>query len=139
MTESDELQKTQGEAPTDEPDLLAAMLHGTVNAGIWAREWCRVAREILGRQGMGPEALAVLPAPVSFAFDALIDEGWMLGWFANAIETARSLSATVIAQPPFCTDEDDHLARLDKAYAELDRRVQEENAYLAAHDDASGV
>lgn len=46
----------------------------TTDAAVWAEEWCRIARDIEasddGRQ--------------------VIDEGWMIGWFANAIETGRS-------------------------------------------------
>lgn len=49
-------------------------LHGTTDAMVWAEEWCRIAREIEaaddGRQ--------------------IIDEGWMVGWFANAIEIGRN-------------------------------------------------
>jgi hypothetical protein len=61
-------------------DPTTKLLHSTTDARVWAREWCRIARE-----GMGPEAIATLPAPVSIALDALIDEGWMIGWFANAM------------------------------------------------------
>jgi hypothetical protein len=45
----------------------------TTDARIWANEWVRIAREI--------EA----------ADDGrtVIDEGWMIGWFANALETGR--------------------------------------------------
>jgi hypothetical protein len=38
---------------------------------VWATEWCIVARK-----------LEYLGKP-------LIDEGWMVGWFANAIEIGR--------------------------------------------------
>lgn len=47
-------------------------LYATDDAMVWAKEWCEVAREIEaandGRQ--------------------LIDEEWMVGWFANAMVTA---------------------------------------------------
>lgn len=46
-------------------------LHTTTDAQVWAREWCRIAREIRDRG------------------DEIIDEGWMIGWFANAIEIGR--------------------------------------------------
>lgn len=47
-------------------------LYETTDAQVWAQEWCRIAREIEERG------------------DSLIDEGWMIGWMANAIETGRS-------------------------------------------------
>lgn len=40
-----------------------------IDAQKWAQEWCRVATEILG----------------SCDEREVIDEGWMIGWFANAI------------------------------------------------------
>lgn len=47
-------------------------LYSTTDAMIWAKEWCRIAREIQaandGRQ--------------------VIDEGWMVSWFANAMYVA---------------------------------------------------
>jgi diacylglycerol kinase family enzyme len=49
----------------------ATDLHATTDARAWAQEWCRIAREISARG------------------DDLIDEGWMIGWFANAIEMGR--------------------------------------------------
>jgi hypothetical protein len=42
-------------------------LLATSDAMVWAQEWCHVARK-----------LEYLGKP-------LIDEGWMVGWFANAI------------------------------------------------------
>lgn len=51
------------------PDLN---LIDTTDARVWAREWCRVAREIeAGGSGL------------------VIDQGWMTTWFANALETGR--------------------------------------------------
>lgn len=50
-------------------------LHSTTDAYVWAEEWCKVARRL---QAEGED---------------LVDEGWMIGWFANAIETAKVLSA----------------------------------------------
>ena len=44
-------------------------LHATVDAKVWAQEWCRIAREI----------------EASDDDREIIDEGWMIGWFANAI------------------------------------------------------
>jgi len=48
-----------------------ARLFETTDAMVWAKEWCIVARK-----------LEYLGKPV-------IDEGWMVGWFANAIEVGR--------------------------------------------------
>ena len=50
-------------------------LHATTDAQVWARAWCAIARR-LHAEG-----------------EDLIDEGWMIGWFANAIETGRSAGA----------------------------------------------
>lgn len=58
----------------DDPDLATRRLLSTDDAAEWAREWVRVAREI----EFGDDERGV------------IDEGWMIGWFANAIETGRS-------------------------------------------------
>jgi hypothetical protein len=44
-------------------------LHATTDARVWAQEWCRIAREIVAADDERE----------------LIDEGWMIGWFANAI------------------------------------------------------
>ena len=56
-------------------------LLATTDARVWAAEWCRIAREI--------EA----------AHDdrAVIDEGWMICWFANAIETGRAAGREAVA------------------------------------------
>lgn len=59
---------------TDTTDEQARVqrLYATTDAQVWAREWCAVACQI--------EA----------ADDGrtVIDEGWMISWFANAIQTA---------------------------------------------------
>lgn len=46
-------------------------LHSTTDAAVWAEEFMKVVNklEIKG-----------------------IDEGWMIGWFANAMETARTIA-----------------------------------------------
>lgn len=54
-----------------------ARLYSTTDAQVWAEEWCNVAKELEAKG-----------AP-------LIDEGWMIGWFANAIETSRNIEAAV--------------------------------------------
>jgi hypothetical protein len=51
-------------------EMLAQM--GT-DAQKWAQEWCRIADEI----SIGKDKRT------------LMDEGWMIGWFANAIEAGR--------------------------------------------------
>ncbi len=53
-----------------------AVLYATDDAMIWAEEWCKVAREIAAADD-GRE---------------VIDEGWMVGWYANAMETAKQLA-----------------------------------------------
>jgi hypothetical protein len=52
-------------------DPVLKRLYATTDAKVWAAEWCKVARKI-----------AASGAPI-------IDEGWMIGWFANAIENAK--------------------------------------------------
>ena len=44
-------------------------LIGNTDAVVWAEEWCEVAREIAENKDERE----------------VIDEGWMIGWFANAI------------------------------------------------------
>ena len=44
----------------------------------WAEEWCRIAREI----GAADDGRTV------------IDEGWMVSWFANAMQAALDARAT---------------------------------------------
>lgn len=54
-------------------------LHQTMDAAIWAKEFCRIA-DNLGHKN--------------------IDEGWMVGWFANAImvgyDRGRGVSPTIL-------------------------------------------
>jgi hypothetical protein len=51
-------------------------LYATDKADVWAAEWIKAARKIWGRR---------------YDVADLLDEGWMIGWFANAIETAKTL------------------------------------------------
>ena len=46
-------------------DIEPVNLHGTTDASVWAKEFCRIAKT-LGHD---------------------LDEGWMISWFANAIMT----------------------------------------------------
>jgi len=69
-------------------------LYSTDDAAVWAEEWCKMARQIMADRGVTQENLnATMPTPVAEAFAAILDEGWMIGWFANAIETAKALQA----------------------------------------------
>jgi|SRR5947209_3416258 hypothetical protein len=54
---------------------LTLRLHSTTDARVWAEEWVKVAWRILDR-GAGNAEL-------------LLEEDWMIGWFANAIEVGR--------------------------------------------------
>lgn len=68
-----------------------AVLRQSTDAAVWAHEWCEVATEIVVA-GNGRE---------------VIDEGWMIGWFANAIETAKDHAITAeraarAGEPPAC-------------------------------------
>lgn len=62
-----------------EPDLLA-----TTDATVWATQWCRIARQIEaaddGRK--------------------VIDEGWMVGWFANAMGAQERADRTSVTTDP---------------------------------------
>lgn len=51
-------------------------LYATDDAKVWAEEWCKTATSIEAEGAGG----------------SVIDEGWMIGWFANAMETAKSLA-----------------------------------------------
>lgn len=63
----DDLPETPIMEDNDADLLRVQKLHSTTDAMVWAQEWCIVARK-----------LEYLGKP-------LIDEGWMVGWFANAI------------------------------------------------------
>jgi hypothetical protein len=54
---------------------ISSILSGETDARVWAQQWVLTAKEILARE----EGRSV----------ALLDEGAMTGWFANAIETGR--------------------------------------------------
>lgn len=62
-----------GVYPNNEWPASVVSVTQTTDAQVWAREWCRIAREIEAADD-GRE---------------VIDEGWMIGWFANAIEAGR--------------------------------------------------
>lgn len=69
--------------PDGEMDARTKRLYATTDAQVWAKEWCEVAREIVeaddGR--------------------ALIDEGWMIGWFANAMEITKMHERSQVVDP----------------------------------------
>lgn len=66
----DALQAGQADENAD----LTLRLHSTTDARVWAQEWIKTAR-LVGVRNQ--------------TFAALLDEGWMIGWFANAIEVGR--------------------------------------------------
>ena len=72
-------------ADSEYGDEMTRLLHSTDDAMVWAVEWCKVARRLSG-EGR-----------------SLIDEGWMVGWFANAMETAKRIDrerrAAVVETP----------------------------------------
>lgn len=53
-------------------DDLTKKLYATDDAMVWAEEWCKIAREI----------------EASDDDRKVIDEGWMVSWFANAMQIA---------------------------------------------------
>jgi hypothetical protein len=56
----------------------------TTDAMVWAEEFCRI---FAGATIMPNERLA------EFEMTPIVDEGTMVGWFANAIETGRTAGA----------------------------------------------
>lgn len=72
----------------------------TTDAMVWAQEWCRIARD-LEAEGK-----------------SLIDEGWMVGWFANAmcvaIDHERKKIAEQIVGYPIKFDVDELMRRVDE-------------------------
>ena len=84
-------------------DETTARLYATTNASVWAAEWCRIAREIEAADDDRQ----------------VIDDGWMIGWFANAmcvaIDHERKRIAEQIVGYPITIDvdrlgQDDHAA-----------------------------
>jgi hypothetical protein len=63
----DEVSRPAAAPSAPSPDAATVNLHDSPAADVWAKEWCRIAKEL---RGQGRE---------------LIDEGWMIGWFANAM------------------------------------------------------
>lgn len=55
-------------------------LYATTDAMVWAEKWCRIARDL---RDAGQE---------------IIDEGWMVGWFANAMAVAAEDERKNIAE-----------------------------------------
>ena len=52
-------------------DEVTMKLHSTDDAQVWAEEWCKSAIQLTAEG------------------KSLIDEGWMISWFANAIEIGK--------------------------------------------------
>lgn len=92
-----------------EPDGDALSKAQDPDARKWARAFIRTAIEVSDREGYTP----LLPD---------IDEGWLIGWFANAIETGRSVGAknarTGSRKYRVCTtDGTEVVVNADEAYA----------------------
>lgn len=60
----------------DEMNPMIERLYATDDAAVWAEEFCKVARE------RGHD----------------LDEGWVIGWFANAMQTAINHTPAVRAE-----------------------------------------
>ena len=74
-------------------------LLGTSDAMVWAEEFCRIFRGWM----IGPRQVAdlsTLPTPLG-----VVDEGTMVGWFANAMQTALD-QARIDYGPQFGEEED---------------------------------
>jgi hypothetical protein len=85
--------------PADE---VTQRLYATTDAQVWAQEWCRIAREI---QVSGGE---------------VIDEGWMIGWFANAMGTAQNhLRRQTVSADQVLWECFRHFAHMDEANAAI--------------------
>ncbi len=87
-------------------------LLGTTDAAVWASEFMRIKHEI------------------ETANDGRLtdDEGWMIGWFANAIETGRQAASSV-----------DLLARDGDVDHLEDHKDREQDEDRHNDDDGSGV
>jgi hypothetical protein len=69
----------------DNADVTKELL-ATTDAQFWARKWCEIALDL---RDAGQE---------------IIDEGWMIGWFANAMCVAadaerRKIAETIVGYP----------------------------------------
>lgn len=73
---------------TDTYDPLAAKLHSTTDAHVWAEEFVRLFDRRLVVRGN-------FTAGTFF-----VDEGTILGWFANAIETGRTAGRYELPELP---------------------------------------
>jgi len=85
-------------------------LHSTTDAQVWAEEWCKVAREIADAAEPGRQ---------------VIDEGWMIGWFANAIEIGRAAGVTEANAE---TETGDIIRQIDKTLDVLSKVEEMMNA-----------
>lgn len=73
-------------SPFAEPTTGAEIIdYCGADAAKWAREFCKMAAKL--------RVVQIEEGPASSAMAHPIDEGWMLGWFANAIETAIAYRA----------------------------------------------
>lgn len=61
-------------------DPVVERLHATTDAKIWAEEFMRVVGDMVAD---------------GHSVDHPLTEGFMIGWFANAIETGRAVGARV--------------------------------------------
>lgn len=95
-----------------DPDGVAARLIDSTDARLWASEWCRVA---LGLVADGK---------------AIIDEGWMLSWFANALETGRRSAdpgdggALMDWEKEWATSTRLHVESIERTHALCDRIME---------------
>jgi hypothetical protein len=82
----------------------------TTDAMVWAQEWCKVARQIATREQ---------------SWAALDDEGWMVGWFANAI--MRGYDEGVRKEAAKTSEALTEQARLRDLLVKLERRWEREH------------
>lgn len=66
-------------------DTMTRDLTSSTDASVWAKHFTKTFHEVLERYGLGKEAYQI--------DNATELEGWMIGWFANAIEVAREAGA----------------------------------------------
>lgn len=73
---------------SDSTDEVALILHSTTDAQVWAREFMRIF------EGATVTNDGTVQTPsgtwLSGSSVRAVDEGTMIGWFANAIEVGRS-------------------------------------------------
>ena len=84
-------------------------LYATTDAAVWAKEWCKIARKIAAADDDRE----------------VIDEGWMITWFANAMCVAEDHAVSRAAK------ENAQLRTVAEASSRFRHFADQINAYIA--------